>query len=142
MNAEPDYLNKIAKQASRQFNLSLISDKSTHLILTVYDNESNNNKINFISCKLGMPLTGYIYDAQKDAYCIECCDMINLGSVPFSLQMNSKDAGSWKIWVPVPYKILMKNLNVKQKSTVNKFKKKYPSAQYSLDVLQLLSTNS
>jgi hypothetical protein len=142
MNAEPDNLNKIAKQATRQFGLSVNSSKSTHLILTVIDSESNNNKINFVSCKLGMCLSGYVYDAQRDAYCVECCDMINFGAIPFAFQMHTKDESSWKIWVPIPYKILTKNLTSKQKAVYNKYKKKYPSAKYSFDIFQLLSTNS
>jgi hypothetical protein len=113
----------------------------TYIIVVATNKDSNKNYINSISCKKGIPIEGYVYDAQSDCYFIECSDFLHLGVIPFSFVIKSKSSQYWKTNIPIPESVIKKNLTDSQKKDLRNFKNHFKSDDYIINYVQMVSPN-
>jgi hypothetical protein len=114
---------------------------STYVIAVAVNFDQSKNFINRISCKKGIPLGGYVYDAQSDCYFVECSDFFHLGILPFSFVLKGTDCGSWQSYVPMPESVIKANLTESQKKELKTFKNNFRSLNYKINYIQMVSPN-
>jgi hypothetical protein len=135
-----EHLNyKLSKQIKNSLHIDFI-DANTYIVVLAISNQLEFNKIQKISCKAGVPIKGYVYDAQNDNYCVECADYLNLGMIPVQIALSySSDEWKlheWKIVIPAPEKIIEKKLSITQKKQLKEFKKKYATTEFTISYMQ------
>ena len=129
-----DSNSKLLKQVKKLLHIDII-DANSHIIALAISNRSEANVLTKISCKAGMPIKGYVYDAQNDNYCVECVDHLNLGPIPIQINLSLQN-DEWKTTIPVPDKIIEKKFNFTQKKQLKEFKKKYPAEEFIITYMQ------
>lgn len=112
----------------------------TFLIAVAIHKDKNRNVINRISCKKGIPITGYIYDAQAEAYCYECADYLSLGYIPISF-IAKVQGTSWHMRVPMCESVLKKFMTSVQKRDLKNFKSHFKADEYKVELFQLIDPN-
>jgi hypothetical protein len=110
---------------------------NTFLVVVAVHHEDDKNKFAKISCKWGVPIGGYIYDAINDCYLIKCLDYLNLGNVPVSYKLAIKDFPFWSISAPLPESILKRYMTPLQKSDMKKYKQAMVGCKFYF--LQMIS---
>jgi len=131
---------KISRILKSQLDIRL-SNNSTFLLLIAFNKiNKSKNVINYISCKKALPIGGFVYDSQMDSYCINCCDYIELGSVPISIEISIKDCFNWVTKTPLPEKIFKKYLNTYQKKEIKNFISKF-NEDYDISYVQMIEPN-
>lgn len=117
------------------------SNLETYLIAVAVHKDSSKNFINRISCKKGIPLDGYVYDAQSDSYFIECTDFLHVGVIPVSFVATAKDSYFWKMNIPLPEVVIKKYLTEIQKKDLKNFKSHFSSQDYMINYVQMVNPN-
>ncbi len=121
------------------FEIFYDHDLETHIII-VARNKTKENPILKISCKNGIPVSGYTYDNQSDTYYINGADYLHLGKVPIALKLfNLKSR--WQTRVPIPDEFVVDYFSEMQKSEMMNFKKKFPEANYEHFFIQMINCN-
>ena len=131
---------KILKEVHNSL-LPSLTNLETYVIAVAISKDFTKNFINRISCKKGIPIDGYVYDAQSDCYFIECSDYLHIGVIPVSCVISSKSGSSWKINVPLPETVIKKYLNESQKKDLKNFKGHFNNDEYVINFIQLVSPN-
>ena len=116
----PEFKAKTAKEF-HHFLEVLPSFEQTYIIVTAINHERGRNFVNRISCKKGLPIGGYTYDAQSDSYHVDCADYLHLGYVPISFMARIKGMEDWHMRVPMPENVLKKFLSSLQKKELRNF---------------------
>lgn len=139
-NITPEIKSKFAKevQHSLEVSYSLIE---TYIIAVAINKDRGKNFINRISCSKGLPIGGYIYDAQNDNYHFECTDYLHLGCIPISFMMKVKGIPAWEIRVPIPENVIKKNLNLIQKKDLKNFRNHFQPEIYDISYIQMVNPN-
>lgn len=115
------------------------TDLETHIII-VARNKSKENPILKISCKNGIPVSGYTYDNQTDTYHISGADFLHLGKIPLALKLfNLKSR--WQIRIPIPDEFVTEHFSEMQLAETNNFKKKFPESDYEHFFIQMINCN-
>ena len=135
-----DQGNKFLKEVHRNITVSK-SSQGTYVIAVAICIDNSKNFINRISCKKGVPIGGYVYDAQTDSYFIECSDFVHIGNIPVSYIARVKNITSWQMYVPMPESVIKKNLNDTQKRDLKTFKNHFKSDQYIISYIQMVFPN-
>lgn len=117
------------------------AEEQTYIIVVAISKDKSKNSISRIHCKKGLPIGGYIYDSQSDAYQIECVDYLHLGFVPFSFVGRIKDVQHWEIRVPMPENVIKKYLNSLQKKELKHFKNLFRSDEHDIQFIQMIDPN-
>jgi len=128
-----DMLQKASKDSHRKLIVKH-SQQKTYVIVVAVDQDVAKNFINKISCKRGVPLGGYVYDAQSDAYYIDCADYLHLGYVPFSLIVTMSEVDDWELQIPMPEIVIKKYLSSLQKKELRNFKNHFKSNSFKSPV--------
>lgn len=123
----------------QEFELEIDVFVETHVVV-VAKSISGKNDLLKISCKLGIPVRGYTYDSQTDCYYLEGIDYLNLGSVPLSYKLATKD-GSWQVKIPIPESLLLKNFDSLQKKDLLNFKNNFPEDKFAYYFVQMINPN-
>ena len=72
---EPE--NQMKAKIAREVLHGLVVSESnveSYIIAVAVNKDLSKNFINRINCKKGIPIDGYVYDAQSDSYFVECAD--------------------------------------------------------------------
>jgi hypothetical protein len=93
----------------------------TFVIIIASHKDREQNSLQRISCKKGIPIGGYVYDSQGDNYHVECEDYCILGYIDASLIAK---LDSWKMRVPIPFHMMEDLLSDLQKKEFHNFKRK------------------
>jgi hypothetical protein len=115
------------------------SDEKTYLILIASNSDSSRNAIHKISCKQGIPLEGYVYDAKSDSYFYDCYDYLQIGYIPVSIDLLVKGS-SWTTKVPLTDEVILKFLNESQFRDADHFKSLFSPDEYLLEFIQLIDS--
>jgi hypothetical protein len=135
-----DMLQKASRDAHRKLIVKPFQQK-TYVIVVAVDQDVTKNFINKISCKRGVPLGGYVYDAQSDTYYIDCADYLHLGYVPFSLIATMSEVDDWELQIPMPEIVIKKYLSPLQKKELRNFKNHFKSENFSIHYIQMVDPN-
>lgn len=136
---ENESLVKIIKNVHNELIVS-IKETSTFIIVVAIHKDDDKNFINKISCQQGVPIGGYVYNAQTDCYNIECSDFINLGYVSTSFCLNVENS-EWECKIPIPDNVLPKFFSVDQKKDLKKFKSHFNMDLYKIKYIQFVDPN-
>ena len=121
------------------FEIFYDDDLETHMII-VARNKIKENPIMKISCKNGIPVSGYTYDNQSDTYHICGSDYLHLGKVPMALKLfNLKSR--WQTRIPIPDEFVVDYFSEMQKAEMINFKKKFPESDYEHFFVQMINCN-
>ena len=131
---------KILKETHNSL-LPSMANTETYVIAVAISKDSSKNFINRISCKKGIPIEGYVYDAQSDCYFVECSDYLHVGVIPVSCVFTSKSGGSWKMNAPLPESVIKKYLTDGQKKDLKNFKGHFNNDDYVINYIQMVSPN-
>lgn len=135
---------KLQAKILREVHSNLVvnmTNLDTYVIAVAICKDGTKNFINRISCKKGVPIEGYVYDAQSDCYFVECSDYLHVGVIPISCVVNSKCGSSWKINVPLPENVIKKHLTELQKKDLKNFKSHFKSDEYIIHYIQMVAPN-
>ena len=135
-----DAQSKIVKEVHRSLNITM-TNSSTHIFVAAVNRNPAKNFVNRITCRRGIPIGGYVYDSQCDAYIIECTDFLNLGTVPVAFMQSQKSKDEWKQFVAMPESVIKKLLSDFQKNELKKFKSHFRSDEYEIEFIQLIDPN-
>lgn len=135
-----DVIQKASKETHRNLIVSATT-QFTYVIVAAVHEDTSKNFINKISCKKGIPLGGYVYDAQSDAYYIDCADFLHLGYVPLAFEAKMDGVDDWKISVPMPESVVKKYLSVMQKKELKNFKNHFSDQFYKIHYIQIVDPN-
>lgn len=106
----------------------------------VIDREEEENNRSFgIKCAGGVALGGYPYNMDQDAYIVQCCDVVDIGSFGFGYRISMNAVGNWKQDIPIPASVLERSLSVPQREIVAKLREKYKSPRYEIHFIQMIS---
>lgn len=130
---------KSEKELHNHLEVAFSSERSFVIVVAVHK-DSARNFVNRISCKQGIPIGGFTYDAQNDNYHIECADYLYLGYVPASFMTKVKHS-SWSVRVPMSESVLKKYLSALQKKELRNFKNHFKAEEYNLQYLQMIDPN-
>lgn len=114
------------------------SEEKSFLIVAAIAKDKNKNSITKISCDIGTPLSGYVYDTQSDSYIILCNSYINLGIIPLSLKLVMNNHSNWFCRIPLPYKVIIKKLTKMQKMDLAKFASQFSDDEYTIEFIQTI----
>lgn len=112
----------------------------TYLIVAAVHKEKSRNNINRISCKKGVPINGYVYDAKSETYSYECCDYLILGYIPISFFMKVQNT-SWTVRTPMCESVLKKFMTSLQKRELKNFKNHFKPEDYRIEFIQMIDPN-
>ena len=118
-----------------------ISSVPTYIILVAVSRDGSGNFVNKLNCKNGIPIGGYIYDAQNDCYFYECADFLHLGTIPISLRLTLDGDLGWDTAMPVPPKSVVKMLNPSQRKSYTNFKRHFKASEYIVSFVQMIHPN-
>jgi hypothetical protein len=135
----PEMKVKAAKDQREHIEI-VHSPEQTYLIVMAVHNDRSRNVLNRISCKKGVPINGYVYDAKADTYCYECVDYLHLGYIPISFSVKLEGA-SWLVRVPMCESVLKKFMTTLQKRELKNFKNHFKGEEYKVEFLQLINPN-
>jgi hypothetical protein len=113
----------------------------SYLVVAAVAKDTKKNSIIKITCKKGIPLGGYVYDNQADAYQYECFDCLHLGVIPVSAFITLKDNPFWQIKVPIAESVLKKHLSDIQKKELKNFRNYFSVDEFDLHFIQMVSPN-
>ena len=117
------------------------TNSQTHLTVVAVNRDESKNFVNKLSCRRGMPIKGYIYDAQTDSYCYNCSDFLYIGTLPYSFRLKASSDDQWDVAVPIPDKIVKSLLSTSQKQVVSNFRKHFKSPDYTIRFVQMIDPN-
>jgi hypothetical protein len=132
--------NKIIREVHNSLVVNMVNSE-TYVIAVAVCKDGTKNFINRISCKKGIPIEGYIYDAQSDCYFIECSDYLHIGNISVSFVASSKSRNCWKINVPLPENVIKKYLSETQKKDLKNFKAHFNNDEYTINYIQMVAPN-
>lgn len=135
-----DVHEKVLKDVYRNLKISF-GNSSTIIVVIAVSNDDSKNFLNRVSCRKGIPLSGYVFDVQTDSYIVECADFLNLGSIPYTFVATQKDKKEWKTFVPMPESVIKKCLSDFQKNELKKFKSHFKSNDYRIEFIQMIDPN-
>lgn len=124
--------------------------RDTYVVVVAHSKcEHHSNELLKISCKHGLPITGYTYDSQSDAYHVRGADYLHLGLIPVSFRIKMVESSlagiylgnEWNVKVPVPEAILIKYLDPLQEKELRNFKSKFPDSKFDYQYLQMVHPN-
>lgn len=97
-------------------------------------NRTDEKKV--IPCETGKPIGAHCYDHSADRYIIRCAGLINLGrfKVGYKLEMHGVDG--WKVDVPLPESLLLKQMSASARKTLEKFKRDFSESDYNFSFIQ------
>ena len=95
------------KSYIKQLDLKINEEFQTFVVVAVVHSDSSKNLIRKIPCSQGTAIGGYVYDISFDCYYLDCFDYLNLGVVPFSIEMS---LGDWKINLPLVESVIEDNV--------------------------------
>lgn len=130
---------KAIKDQKDHFDIITTPDR-TYLIVAAIHNNPIKNNINRISCRNGVPISGYTFDAKDEAYCYECNSYLNLGYIPASFIAKIKDTG-WQVRIPMCESVLKRFMTSLQKRELKNFKAHFKPDEYRIEFIQLLAAN-
>jgi len=133
-------VSKAARETHRHVQVAATA-QNTYVIVVAVHQDTTKNFINKISCKKGIPIGGYVYDAQSDAYYIDCADFLHLGFVPLSFEATMNGVDDWRISVPMPESVIKKYLSSMQKKELKNFKNHFSAEFYSIHYIQIVDPN-
>jgi hypothetical protein len=136
----PEQKAKTAKEAGHALEVLPAIERS-YIIVVASHKEKSRNIINRVSYKKGIPLGGYVYDAQTESYQVECADYLHLGFVPVSFVARMKGVEHWEMRVPMPESVLKKYLTTLQKRELRNFKSHFKAEEYDIQYIQMLDPN-
>lgn len=129
-----DQIDNLKIIKNQKNNIEIVQcEERTFIIVVAIGKE--NNFLKSISCRVGIPISGYVYDIQTDEYKFECNDFLQLGYIPISFLVKVKGS-SWQKTIPVAEPIIMKYLTISQKRELKGFKYKY--RDFSFEYLQFI----
>jgi hypothetical protein len=131
---------KIGKELQRKLVVQT-SISSTYVVVTAYDSQSETNIVNRISCRRGIPIGGYVHDAQNDCYYVECADFLNLGLIPISYAATLSGDRYWKVRLPMPESVIKKYLSPLQKKELRNFLKRFKEPRFRISYIQMVDPN-
>lgn len=108
----------------------------TFVIIIASHKDREQNSLQRISCKKGIPIGGYVYDSQGDNYHVECEDYCILGYIDASLIAK---LDSWKMRVPIPFHMMEDLLSDLQKKEFHNFKERF--INHNFEFLQMIDPN-
>jgi hypothetical protein len=130
---------EIIDTVKKSFALKVQKGK-TFIYCYAFD-KTNKNKNNFfsINCQTLTSLQPSIYDNLTNSVSVYCCECIFLGKIEFVIKGKIKDSSLKEFLIPIPNKIVYKNLNKKFYNTYNCMKKKYSDRKkYTIKLFQLV----
>jgi len=140
----PDYTseekNKHAKEIQKQLIIKPDS-ANTYIVVTAFDTENSSNFVNRLTCRNGLPIGGYVYDAQNDCYFVECADFLVLGAIPIAYVASFEGDVNWKSRVPISSSVIKKYLSPLQKQELKNFQKKFKSPKFRINFVQMVDPN-
>jgi hypothetical protein len=136
----PEFKVKAIKEQRDNLELALCQDR-TYLVLAAIHREDGRNSLNKISCKRGIPLGGYVYDATADSYTIACVDYMLLGYIPVSMAMRVSGQSHYQMRVPLAEAVVRRFLNPAQKKDVKNFRAVYKPENHRLEYIQMIDCN-
>lgn len=143
-NNQSEPINQMKTKIAKEVLNGLVINESnieTYLIVVAVNKELSKNFLNKIPCKKGVPIGGYVYDAQSDCYFVECADFLYLGVVPISFVAKSKSSIQWQINVPLPENVIKRFLTQTQKKDLKTFKSHFKMEDYDISYIQMVNPN-
>lgn len=135
----PELKAKAAQDQKGQLEV-IPAQERTYLIVTAIHKDRSKNIVNRISCKKGVPLGGYTYDAQTDSYHFDCADYLHLGYIPFSVLLRVKGL-DWEMRVPLAEPVIKKFLTNLQKRELKNFRNHFKTDEFSIQFIQMIDPN-
>jgi len=118
----------------------VVSTERTYLVVVAVHKDKSRNSINRITCKRGIPIGGYVYDAQSESYSFDCSDYLMLGYIPVSFVMRVQGS-SWQARVPMCESVLKKFMTSLQKRELKNFKNHFKAEDYYVEFIQMIDPN-
>ena len=144
MIRSPDYTSeeklKHAKEVQKQLTVTC-DTANTYIVVTAYDNENSSNFVNRLTCRKGLPIGGYIYDAQNDCYFVECADYLALGVIPIAYVASFDGDVNWKSRIPMPFSVIKKYLSPLQKQELKNFQKRFKAPRFKINFVHMVDPN-
>jgi len=137
----PDLKVKAVKEQRDNLDLSFSSER-TFLVLVAIHKEEGRNSMSRITCKKGLPIGGYVYDATSDCYALSCADYFQLGYIPVSMVMRVNGQYNYQIRVPLADAVIKRFLSPSQKKDVKSFRGVYKPEDHILQYVQMIDPNS
>ena len=147
ISSQEDVINDVEKQSLKNArevhgSISIIqAEQETYVIAVAICLDKSKNFINKINCKRGVPIQGYVYDAQSDSYFLECSDFLHIGIVPASFVATFKNYSGWKMFVPMPESVIKRHLNDSQKKDLKQFKNHFKADEFIINFIQMVNPN-
>jgi len=136
----PELKVKCVKEQRDNLDLAFMSER-TYLLLVAIHKEEQRNSMSRISCKKGLPIGGYVYDATSDSYAISCADYLQLGYIPVSMVMRVSGQQNYQIRVPLAEAVIKRFLSPAQKRDVKNFRLTYRPDEHYIQFVQMLDCN-
>ena len=134
---KPEIHQKSYKDIRERQEIEVCYDRTFVIVLAIH-NDVTKNSLTRILCRKGLPISGYVYDAQSDSYHIECHDYVPIGYIPVSFYHNMPGVGNWKQRIPMPEITLRRYMTIPQKNDLRKFKATYKSSQFTIHFMQII----
>lgn len=128
-------------RAEREYIEVMVAPNPTIIIMTAVSEDHGKNTINKISCKLGIPIGGYVYDSQHDNYVLNCYDYMTLATIPLSMALRMRGCSNWMVRVPLSEGVIKNYLDNEQKKLVKEFKARYHEPYFKVHFVQLIDPN-
>jgi hypothetical protein len=120
-----------------KLKVEISKDRTFIVVLAIHQNLTK-NVYTRIQCRQGIPISGYVYDAQQQVYYIDCHDYIPLGYIPVSIYITMPGVGNWRQRVPMPETTIRRYLTSIQRNDLRNFKSTYRSNQFDIHFMQII----
>ncbi len=111
----------------------------TSVVVFVIDKEQpHNNVLHNIRCNGTKPIGSGLYDYNTDCFVVQCVEIFEIGSLPFSFCAVMPMASSWKISIPIPEEVIVNTLSPMSRKNYELFKSRYDNKRYQMEFIQML----
>jgi hypothetical protein len=137
--ATPELKIRAAKNQKEYMEIVPVPEH-TYIIVAAVHFDKTRNTLARISCKKGVPITGYVYDSKEgsEAYIYECCDYFHLGYIPVSFELRLKGS-TWRTRIPMCETTLKKFMSSVQKKDLKNFKNHFK--EHRIEFIQMIDPN-
>lgn len=100
------------------------------------------NKIIMAPCKAGIHVCNACYDVTKDSFVVEGLEVYNIGDIPVHYYAEMEGVHGFRIHLPLPEKVIKRYLTESEKKKFEDWRAKFPTENYNVKLLQMVTSNS
>lgn len=128
---------KDVRDFKRKISVIVNNNYSVHVYVVAVAKSEYSNKDLMIPSIYGTPICNESHDIVRDCYYCSGVDYLYLGEIPVNISLRLDGVNGWLIDAPIPMNIIKRYMSEEQKSTFNKWKRKFRVKDHVIETMQI-----